>query len=237
MSDTVNVTTQSFSDNQALAAALAERVAQCLREGVAVRGRALLAVSGGSTPRHFFERLSREVLDWARVQITLVDERWVPESHERSNAAMVKAMLLQHAASAAQFVPLYADAPTPEAGLATVRARMAALSLPFDAVVLGMGNDGHTASFFPGGDRLPEALDIHNPVRVLPMRAAGAGEPRITFTLSALLETRALFLHIEGEAKRQLLADAEAGVGEAIHFPIRAVLTQPRVPLTVYWCP
>ncbi len=232
-----NLITHSFTDNQALAVALAEQLAARLREGIAERGRALLAVSGGSTPRHLFERLSREALDWSKVQVTLVDERWVPESNERSNAGMLKATLLQHAASAAQFVPLYADAPTPEAGLATVRARMASLALPFDAVVLGMGNDGHTASFFPGGDRLPEALDPNNPVHVLPMRAAGAGEPRITFTLSALLDTRALYLHIEGEAKRELLAHARQGVGEAANYPVRAVLTQQRVPVAVYWCP
>jgi 6-phosphogluconolactonase len=132
---------------------------------------------------------------------------------------------------------LYADAPTPEAGLVTLRARMATLQLPFDAVVLGMGNDGHTASFFPDGDRLPEALDATSGVRVLPMRAPGAGEPRITFTLSALLQTRALYLHIEGETKRQLLADARLGLGEAARFPVRAVLTQERVPVAVYWCP
>ncbi|RDI99013.1 6-phosphogluconolactonase [Dyella solisilvae] len=237
MPDKLNVTTHSFTDGQALAVALAERVAELLRESIAERGRGLLAVSGGSTPRHFFERLSRQSLDWAKVQITLVDERWVPESHERSNAALVKSLLLQHEASAAQFVPLYADAPTPEAGLAAVRARMASLGMPFDAVVLGMGNDGHTASFFPGGDRLPEALDPHNPVRVLPMRAPGAGEPRITFTLSTLLDTRALFLHIEGEAKRQLLADARLGLDAAANFPVRAVLTQQRVPVAVYWSP
>ncbi|WP_114240288.1 6-phosphogluconolactonase [Dyella sp. C9] len=237
MPDTVNVITHSFNDSEVLATALATAVAERLREGIAARGSALLAVSGGSTPRHFFQRLARETLPWSSVQVTLVDERWVPESNERSNAGMVKALLLQHEASAAHFVPLYTDAPTPEAGLATVRTRMAALALPFDAVVLGMGNDGHTASFFPGGDRLPEALDPDNPVRVLPMRAAGAGEPRITFTLSALLDTRALFLHIEGEAKRQLLDDAQQGKGEAAHYPVRAVLTQPRVPVAVYWCP
>ncbi|AIF46435.1 6-phosphogluconolactonase [Dyella japonica] len=237
MPDTLNVTTHSFTDCDALAIALAERVAERLREAIAERGHALLAVSGGSTPRHFFEKLSREALDWSKVQVTLVDERWVPESNERSNAAMVKTLLLQHEASTAQFVPLYTDAPTPEAGLATVRTRMASLALPFDAVVLGMGNDGHTASFFPGGDRLPEALDLNNVARVLPMRAAGAGEPRITFTLPALLDTRALFLHIEGEAKRQLLADARMGLGEAANFPVRAVLVQQRVPVAVYWCP
>ncbi|QNK03344.1 6-phosphogluconolactonase [Dyella telluris] len=237
MSDSANVTTHDFPDGHALAAALAEQIADRLRAGIAERGHALLAVSGGSTPKRFFEQLSRQSLDWAKVQVTLVDERWVPESNERSNAAMVKAMLLQHDATAAQFVPLYSDAPTPEAGLVTVRARLASLALPFDAVILGMGNDGHTASFFPGGDRLPEALDLNNAARVLPMRAPGAGEPRITFTLSALLDTRALFLHIEGEAKRQLLADAQQGAGEAVNFPVRSVLTQPRVPVSVYWCP
>lgn len=237
MPDSLNVTTHSFTDCHALALAFAERIAERLRDAIAERGHALLAVSGGSTPKHFFEKLSRQALDWSKVQVTLVDERWVPESNERSNAAMVKAMLLQHEASHAQFVPLYTDAPTPEAGLATVRARMASLELPFDAVILGMGNDGHTASFFPGGDRLPEALDVHNATRVLPMRAAGAGEPRITFTLSALLDTRALYLHIEGEAKRQLLADARLALGEAANFPVRSVLTQQRVPVAVYWCP
>lgn len=233
----LNVTTHSFTDCHALADALAERIADRLREGMAERGHALLAVSGGSTPKHLFERLSRQALEWSKVQITLVDERWVPETSERSNAAMVKALLLQHAASAAQFVPLYADAPTPEAGLVALRTRVASLTLPFDAVVLGMGNDGHTASFFPGGDRLPEALDANSDVRVLPMRAPGADEPRITFTLSALLQTRALYLHIEGETKRQLLADARLGLGEAADFPVRSVLTQERVPVAVYWCP
>jgi 6-phosphogluconolactonase len=237
MSDTLNVTTHSFTDGQALAVALAERIAERLRDAIAERGHALLAVSGGSTPKRLFETLSRQSLDWSKVQVTLVDERWVPESDERSNAAMVKAALLQHAATDAQFVPLYTDAPTPEAGLPTVRARVASLKLPFDVVILGMGNDGHTASFFPGGDRLPEALDVNNTARVLPMRAAGAGEPRITFTLSALLETRALYLHIEGETKRQLLADARLGLGEAANFPVRSVLTQNRVPVAVYWCP
>lgn len=237
MPDTLDVTTHSFTDCHALATALAERIAGRLRNGIAERGHALLAVSGGSTPRHFFEKLSRQSLDWSKVTVTLVDERWVPESNERSNASMVKAMLLQHAASNAQFVPLYTDAPTPEAGLVAVRARMASLELPFDAVVLGMGNDGHTASFFPDGDRLPEALDLKNTTRVLPMRAAGAGEPRITFTLSALLDTRALYLHIEGDTKRQLLADARLALGEAANFPVRSVLTQQRVPVAVYWCP
>lgn len=237
MPASLNVTTHSFTDGDALARALAERIAERLRLGIAERGKALLAVSGGSTPVRFFQQLSRIELDWPKVQVVLVDERWVPETNERSNARLVKSELLQHAASAAHFVPLYADAPTPEAGMVAVRARVAALPYPFDAVILGMGTDGHTASFFPGGDRLAEALDLTGTARVLPMRAAGAGEPRITFTLPALLDTQALYLHIEGDTKRQLLADARLGLGAAKDYPVRTVLTQTRVPVAVYWCP
>ncbi len=237
MTTPLNVTTHSFTDCEAQALALAERVAERLRNALTERDRAVLAVSGGSTPKDFFARLSREALDWTRVDVTLVDERWVPETDPRSNAQLVKSRLLQHAAGAARFVPLYTGDATPEAGLATAEARVDALPLPFDAVVLGMGDDGHTASFFPGGDHLAEALDLDGRTRVLPMRAPGAGEPRITLSLPTLLETRALYLLVAGEKKRDLLADVRLGLDAAQNYPVRAVLTQSRVPVAVYWCP
>ena len=217
----------------ALAEALATRVAGQLRTAIAERGTALLAVSGGSTPARFFERLSHESLDWSKVRVTLVDERWVPDSSERSNARLVKSLLLRHAAAEASFVPLYVEAPTPEAAIATLRARLTTLPVAFDVAILGMGGDGHTASFFPGGDRLAEALDLKGTARVLPMRAPGAGEPRITFTLPALLDSRALFLHVEGEAKRVVL-DAAHEPGSAL--PIAAVL-RAAPQLETFWCP
>ncbi|WP_449427064.1 6-phosphogluconolactonase [Rhodanobacter umsongensis] len=232
-----NVTTLSFTDGHAQAVALAGQVAARLRAALAERGQAVLAVSGGTTPKEFFACLSRESLDWANVQVTLVDERWVPDSDERSNAGLVKSLLLQHAAGAAQFVPLYTGAATPEEGLAAASARIDALPLPFDAVVLGMGDDGHTASFFPGGDHLAEALDLEGRAPVLPMRASGAGEPRITLSLPTLLHTRALYLLIAGEKKADLLADIRLGLDAAKHYPVRAVLVQQRVPVMVYWCP
>ena len=237
MTPSLNVTTHSFTDGKAQAAALAERVAERLRRGLAERGHAVLAVSGGSTPKGFFDCLSHEKLDWAKVQVTLVDERWVADTDERSNARLVQTTLLQHAAATARFVPLYTGDATPETGLATASARIDALPLPFDAVVLGMGDDGHTASFFPGGDHLAEALDPDGHARVLPMHAPGAGEPRITLSLPTLLETRALYLLVAGEKKRDLLADARLGLGAAQDYPVRAVLTQQRVPVAVYWCP
>lgn len=237
MTTSLNVNTHGFADPAALAAALAAHVAERLRSGLAERGFALLAVSGGRTPVRFFERLSQAPLDWSRVQVTLVDERWVDDQDPRSNARLVRGHLLRDAAAAARFVPLYTGAATPEDGQPEASRRVQALPLPFDAVVLGMGADGHTASFFPGGDRLAAALDPDTPARVLPMRAPGAGEPRITLTLSALLQARELLLHIEGEDKRDVLAAARSGQGEAAHYPVRAVLARASAPVAVYWCP
>ena len=226
-------TLHAFDDGQVLAKALSASIAGQLREAIGARGEALMAVSGGSTPKLLFEALSNETLDWSRVTVTLVDERWVPDTDERSNARLVQSQLLQRKAADAEFVPLYVETPTPEAGIGEVRARVAALKQPFDVIVLGMGPDGHTASFFPGGDRLSEALDVSNTALVLPMRAPGAGEPRITFTLPVLLKARALYLHIQGKDKRDVLAEAEK---PGSTLPVASVL-QAKRPLDIYWCP
>lgn len=226
-----------FADRVAQARALSSNVADCLRDGLRQRGKAVLAVSGGTTPAAFFSHLAQESLDWAKVSVTLVDERWVAADDARSNARLVQTTLLQHAAAAAGFVPLYTGAATPELGLDEAEARIGALPLPFDAVVLGMGDDGHTASFFPGGDHLAAALDLQGSARVLPMRAATAGEARITLSLATLLATRALYLLIAGVDKRAVFDAAMRGTDAAAHYPIRAVLDQQRVPVAVYWSP
>lgn len=222
-------------DAAALAAALAQAVATDLREALGLRGAALLAVSGGNTPRAFLRALSRQPLDWGRVGVTLTDERWVAPDDARSNAALVRGHLLQGAASAARFVPLYAAAPDPERGLAEVAARIAALPLPFDALVLGMGLDGHCASLFPGGDHLAQALRYETAERVLPMRAPAAPEPRVTLTLPVLVATRRLYLHIEGAPKREVLRQALGPGGESL--PIGALLRRAPEAAHLYWCP
>lgn len=221
-----------FASGEALAEALAEAVASDLAQGIAERGAGVLAVSGGSTPKRFFKALSGRMLDWQRVIVTLVDERWVDPSSDRSNARLVKDLLLSGEAAHARFVPLWSggDEPTP-ANVAQTNALLKALPVPFDAVILGMGNDGHTASFFPGGDTLDAALTSKGPA--LPLKAPGAGEPRITLTLPVLLDARSLYLHIEGAEKAATLASA-LNDGPVEAMPIRAVLRQDQTPVHIF---
>ncbi len=219
-----------------LATELAFSVASALRAGLEARGKSAVAVSGGKTPLRFFDALSHEKLDWANVYVTLADERWVPATSERSNSKLVLEHLLINEAKSAQYVPLYADAPTPELGMTQVTSGLVALPLPFDAVVLGMGDDGHTASWFPNGDHLSQALDMLGKTPLLPMRAPAAPEARITFTAPVLLAANQLFLHFETAPKRAVFDEACAS-DDVLSMPIRAALRAPReVPLQVYWC-
>ena len=225
-----------FSTRDRLAQALADAVVDNLNAGLDERGAAALAVSGGSTPKQFFQTLAaRQDVDWENVTITLVDERWVHESSDRSNAGLVKDNLLAGPAAQAVFVPLYSGGDEPDAGaIARTNERFGQVPMPFDAVILGMGNDGHTASFFPGGDTLTDALSAEGPA--MGIKAPGAGEPRVTLTLPTLLKTRALYLHIEGDEKAQTL-DKALETGPVTSMPVRAVLSQSHVPISLYWCP
>ncbi|KAF1715618.1 6-phosphogluconolactonase [Pseudoxanthomonas yeongjuensis] len=225
----------TFPDPAALAESLAATIADNLRSALAARDHASLALSGGNTPKRFLQALSRQALPWRNVGVTLVDERWVPESNERSNARLLRENLLHGAAAEARFLPLHRDTPEPEQALAGIERDLAALPSPFDALVLGMGNDGHTASFFPGGDRLADAVDPATTSKVLPMRAPDAGEPRITLTLPTILAARHLYLHVEGTGKRHVLDAAVAGVGEGADYPIRNVLQHAALPVQVFY--
>lgn len=223
----------TFAEPDSLANALADAVARDIANGIAQRGVGVLAVSGGSTPKRFFKALATYDLDWSQVIVTLVDERWVAPSSDRSNAKLVHDLLLTGNAAMARFVPLWSGGEEPtEAAVAETIAKLGALPMPFDAVVLGMGNDGHTASFFPGGDTLDAALTSKGPA--LPLKAPGAGEPRITLTLPVLLNTHSLYLHIEGSEKATTLEQAMAD-GPVEDMPVRAVLRQTKTPVHIYF--
>jgi 6-phosphogluconolactonase len=223
MAEPGRIRLREFVNPEQLAAALADAVAGALQARLARDKAAALAVSGGTTPVKFFQALSSRQLDWPLVTVTLVDDRCVPESSERSNARLVEMHLLQNAAAQATFLPL----------IGAAESAIAALPLPFAAVVLGMGLDGHTASFFPGGDHLAAALAGYHLLET--MNAPGANEPRVTLTLAPLLGADFLALHIEGAAKRKAL-EAAMQPGSAEAMPVRAVLARQPGP-EIFWCP
>lgn len=228
--------THEFADAASLAQNLADAVAAVLKVAIAERGAATIAVSGGSTPKRFFQALSAHKLDWSKVTVTLVDERFVPAHNPRSNHLLVADNLLQGEAAGARFLPLYHAAATADEAAKLASAAIASLPAPFDVVILGMGNDGHTASFFPGGDRLAEALSSGTPRGVITMEAEGAGETRLTLTFSSLQDAHFLVLHIEGQAKKDTLENALAD-GEEKDMPVRAVLRRAAAPVDIYWAP
>lgn len=231
--ETAPIARRDFPSSESLAEAFAEWSASLLQEAVAAHGEATLIVSGGKTPELYFERLSHQAIDWSRVNVTLADERRVSENSPRSNAKLVREHLLQNRAAEARFTPLADNRLSPEQELVAAQARIARLPLPADLVVLGMGDNGHTASWFPGGDNLEAAINPGERALVLPMNAPDAAEPRLTLTARVILRAQAIALHIEGEEKRAVLKKA-LGEGPTEELPIRAVLRGAPEKLTIF---
>lgn len=224
---------QSFVDKQALAESLAATIARQLNEAIKKRGHASLVVSGGSTPKPFFAALKQQNVPWDKLYVTLADERWVDGDHKDSNEKLVRENLL---VDGIRFIGLKSDADTPHAGAETTEAALREIPQPFDAVVLGMGDDGHTASFFPNAPELQAALNPKKPdMLCAPITPPDyAPHPRITLTLPALLNAARIYLHITGQGKQDVYAKA-SGPGPVNDMPIRAVLRQDKTPVDVYW--
>ena len=227
-----------FASAQAAGVALAAEVAESLREGLAARGAGSLALPGGRTPMPLFHALRGYALDWSRVAVTLTDERWVPETDPASNGALLRRELLEERAAAARFVPLYqADAGSASQAAPVISTMVQqAMALPFDAVVLGMGEDGHFASLFPGNAGLAEALDPRAAPGCVAMQAPAEPRQRLSLNVAALMQTRRLFLLVTGEAKRAVLAQASDPASRG-DWPIGALLDVRNPPLEVYWAP
>lgn len=220
-----------FNDRALLAEQLATKVAGQLQEAIDARGKASLVVSGGRTPLAFFHALSRQPITWSKVLVTLADERWVDVEDAASNAALVRDNLLQGRAASARFVGLKTPHATVEAGLALATDWLGALPKPLDVVILGMGNDGHTASLFPDCPNLKHGLETRDTL----IAAHPASQPlaRISMSLATLLNSRQIYLHLEGKDKAETLAKALADT-DVTAMPIRAIVGQKQTPVDVY---
>jgi 6-phosphogluconolactonase len=225
-----------FTDGDALARNLSDQLAANLRIAIAARGLASLVVSGGKSPIKLFELLRAENLDWSRVCVALVDERWVEPTDPESNEKLVRDYLLKEAAAAARFIGLKNGAPTPDLGAVSAWETFARVPRPFDAVVLGMGDDGHTASLFPRSPNLSSALNPAAVAGCVGMWSPVAPHPRLSLNLSALLDSRRIALLLTGAQKWKVYC-AASGDGPAEEMPIRAVLRQRHTPVEVMWAP
>ncbi|EPX86430.1 6-phosphogluconolactonase [Rubellimicrobium thermophilum DSM 16684] len=197
----------TYPDSEMMMIEVAQRLAGELRQRLSQGEEASIAVSGGRTPGPIFDALSAADLDWDRVSVLLTDERWVPEDSPRSNTRLVRERLLTGRAAAARFLPMYCDAPSPEEGIPRLVPAIAEV-LPLTTCLLGMGEDMHTASIFPGADNLAEALT--GETILVPIRAPAAPEPRLTLSAAVLAGALARHLVITGPEKREALERARS---------------------------
>ena len=223
---------ETFADQDRLADRAAEVIAAAL-EG---KGRRSVVVTGGGTPGPAYDRLARQRLNWAGVTVTLSDERWVDPASPLSNEKLVRDRLLVGRAAQATFLPLKGVGASPEADAAAAETGLSGLA-PFAAVLLGMGEDGHIASLFPGAPGLGQALDPDGDRWCVGVDQAGLDPkvPRISLTLRALIATPLVIVLITGQAKRDLIG--RVGSDAAFDPPVAALLRQACVPVRVLWAP
>ena len=227
---------ETFTAADEWAEACAARLADALAAAIVEGGRAVFAGSGGSTPTPIYRRLAGAGLDWSRVVVTLIDERYVPETSPESNAALLKQTLLTGPAAAARFVPLFQPAVTVDRAAALAAHALANEGGKLDAVLLGMGEDGHICSMFPNSPTLRTLLSpaLKPTVLGVPHGRDGAAPSleRLTINLPYLMTARRVVLAITGAAKRDVFEHQAAG-DPAIQ-PIAALIAA-RVPLDVLW--
>ena len=222
-----------FENASALDIALSEKVAAMLAVSIEEKGSASLVVSGGRTPMGFFHLLSQQVLDWSKVTVLLADERWVDAGHADSNEKLVRENLLINEASQATYLALKNDAEQALDGEAECEAALAGLDT-FTVLILGMGDDGHTASLFPGSEALAEGLDMNSGRSCIAVTPLHAPHQRMSLTLPRLLNSQQIVIHISGPSKQEVLQQAQAG-DDVMELPIRSILQQQQAPLSIYW--
>ena len=230
-----------FEQRNHLFTALAAECQDVLAEALSKHGVATLLVSGGSTPAPLYEALSRTELNWKKIKIALVDERWVDQEHSASNEALIRRTLLINNAKAAEFTGMKTAARTAKAGQSETEENYRKLPQPFSLAIVGMGPDGHTASLFPHAKGLTDALkpnseQITAAISATQSEVTGPNTERLTLTASALMKTDRVIILFTGEDKLAVFSAAQKE-GPVEDMPIRALLHQDEVPVELYWAP
>lgn len=223
----------STNNSESLAVDLSQNIREILLETIKKRGRASMAVSGGSTPVPLFVALSHLDIDWSKVDLTLVDDRWVESDHKDSNELLVKSHLIKNKAGNVNFVPLKNNALTAKEGQASSEEALKSFTLPFDIVVLGMGADGHTASLFPCSKEIRSAMDLDNNDCLVATTPTLAPYDRLGITAKAIMDAKRVFLHLNGSSKLHTLEKAME-LKDVYKMPIYAFLDDG---LDIYWSP
>jgi 6-phosphogluconolactonase len=225
-----------FTTRNELDNALATSVSLLLSDAIKRKGKASIAVSGGSTPKGFFSVLSQSDIDWSKVTVTLADERWVALDSNDSNTRLVHENLLQNKAIEAKFFHLKQGEAFSEEILNDLNVAANSMLLPLDVLILGMGEDGHTASLFPCSEQITQCLAADNDNALLKVIPKTAPHQRISFSFAALSKSENTFLHLCGENKQTVLSKALDG-DDAFEMPIRAFLHHPSLKTQIYWAP
>ncbi|MCF2858268.1 6-phosphogluconolactonase [Pseudoalteromonas sp. SMS1] len=228
-----------FDSKDEMTEHLASLLENTLSSALNKDGQASMLVSGGSSPAPAYKRLSSLELDWSKVTVAMVDERWVEPSHEKSNEAFINATLLQNNAATAHFVTMKNSAESAEQGRNEVENQYQSLKQPFDVTILGMGPDGHTASLFPNAAGLEAALETEQlvcAINAIQSEVTGSITERMSLSLNGIANTQHAILLISGNAKRDIYEEAKKP-GSALDVPLRAVLGLPDLKLSVFWCP
>jgi 6-phosphogluconolactonase len=228
------LTQSKFRTTEQLNTAFVRKITKLLRDGIEENGRASLVVSGGRTPADLFNALSKAHLEWDKVDISLADERWVDNTDDASNEKMLRTKLLINNAANANFVPLKTQHGDAKDAVLTCTENLQNMHTPFDVLILGMGEDGHTASLFPCSEQLAEGLDLESGSSYIAVQPTTAPNQRMSLTLPAILNSNQIFLHLTGESKKDVI-NTVLSDDDAMAMPIRAVINNADVELV--WAP
>lgn len=229
--------TETISDNEGvLAKKLATSVSKQLRIALKQRNKACLAVSGGKTPISFFKELSQQELDWSKVTVILIDERWLPTDHAESNEKLVRDHLIKNKAKQAYFLGLKNDADLPSEGIMDCETQLRTQIEDLDVAVLGMGIDGHTASWFSDSAQLNALLDSETSAWCLPVEDAFLPQPRMSLTWRFIKRASKIYLHFNHNKKTSdkntVFEKACEGISEQL--PVSHILHQDGISISVY---